>query len=521
MAPANSAASAAANAAKIPSSHTLWSPHDTVKDAAESLGISQQLNEEVSKNLAMDVEYRIHEILEQALKFMRHGKRKTLTVQDIDRAMKVLNLEPLYGYDVSRPLIFKEAMIGPGQTLYYIDDDDVEFEKIINKPLPKVPRFTSFTAHWLAIEGVQPTIPQNPNPSDIRQLPPNQRGTMENMLSLNNDDVTLTTNPSNGLTTVEQSSQNTKKELDVKPLVKHMLSKELQLYFDKAIAALMDESNETLRTAALESMESDPGLHQLVPYFIQFIAETITHNLKTIDYLTTMLMAIYSLLSNKSLFLDPYIHALMPCILTLLLAKKIGPSQGTKAELERHFKIRELAASLLQRIIKEYGSSYTTLKPRITRTMLRAFLSSTTKNSVGTQFGSIKGMKSLGTEVIRIIMVGNLKSWSNVVLSGMSEKEDESYNILLDSLIDCLNVLAEDGKLVTAQNAEVQAQKKRKVDDDGDDKMDDGDEEVESKKITADMETKLTDRIGDLIAKKVLEQDNAIDVYNGIFFGEL
>ncbi|KAF6016121.1 Transcription initiation factor TFIID subunit 6 [Brettanomyces bruxellensis] len=86
---------------KVPSSHTLWSPYDTVKDVADALGVTNQLNEEVAKNLAMDVEYRIHEILEQAMKFVRHGKRKVLTVEDINRAMKVLNLEPLYGYDVS------------------------------------------------------------------------------------------------------------------------------------------------------------------------------------------------------------------------------------------------------------------------------------------------------------------------------------------------------------------------------------------------------------------------------------
>ncbi|GME97495.1 unnamed protein product [Ambrosiozyma monospora] len=331
MAPSHSANS---STAKIPTSHTLWSPHDTIKDVADTLGITAHLPEEVSKNLAMDVEYRIHEILEQAMKFMRHGKRKTLTVQDVDRAMKVLNLEPLYGYDVSRPLVFKEAMVGAGQTLYYVDDDDVDFEKIINRPLPKVPRFTSYTAHWLAIEGVQPTIPQNPNPNEIKQLPPSQRGSIDNMFNLNNSDFTLVTNPSTGLTSVEQA-QNQKKDLDVKPLVKHILSKELQLYFDRAVAALKDDTNDSLRMATYESIRSDPGLHQLVPYFIQFIAETITHNLKSIDLLTTMLMVINSLLTNKSLFLDPYIHALMPCVLTLLLAKKIGPTQGTPDELNK------------------------------------------------------------------------------------------------------------------------------------------------------------------------------------------
>ncbi|GMF60433.1 unnamed protein product [[Candida] boidinii] len=139
-----------------------------------------------------------------------------------------------------------------------------------------------------------------------------------------------------------------------------------------------------------------------------------------------MLMMIYSLLCNKSIFLDPYIHALMPCILTLLLAKKIGPTQNNnnnsravapntttigdnssevtaevtapaapsatltseasansnssteEDESKQHFKLRELSASLLDRIMKNYGSSYTTLKPRIARTLSKAFLRDTT-----------------------------------------------------------------------------------------------------------------------------------------------
>lgn len=478
---------------KVPSSHTLWSPYDTVKDVADALGVTNQLNEEVAKNLAMDVEYRIHEILEQAMKFVRHGKRKVLTVEDINRAMKVLNLEPLYGYDVSRPLAFKEAMVGPGQNLYYVDDDEVDFEKLINQPLPKVPRFASVTAHWLAIEGVQPTIPQNPTPAEIRQLAPGQRGSMRNMLSLNNDEITLTTNPKTGVTTAEQRTESSKKKLDVKPLVKHVLSKELQLYFDKAIAALVNESDETLRAATLESIRSDPGLHQLVPYFIQFIAETITHNLQNIDLLTTMLMVIYSLLTNKTIFLDPYIHALMPCVLTLLLAKNIGPTKGTPEELKQHFKVRELSASILEKIIVEYGSSYNTLKPRVTRTLLRAFLSSTTKTSVGTQFGAIRGMKSLGPEVIRIIFVGNLKNWSTLVLDHF-HNEDPNRSLLLEQAIESLGILSSDGKLMAADHDSV---------------------------ISEDMKKKLEERVGSAIAEGIEKLDNASEVYYGIFFGEV
>ena len=122
---------------------SVWNP-ENIRDVAESVGVPT-LNKDVSDNLARDVEFRISQVLEEALKFMRHGRRTTLTTQDITQALRVLDVEPLYGYESTRPLRFGEASIGPGQPLFYVEDEEVEFEKLINAPLPKVPREISFT----------------------------------------------------------------------------------------------------------------------------------------------------------------------------------------------------------------------------------------------------------------------------------------------------------------------------------------------------------------------------------------
>lgn len=492
--------------ANVPSSHTLWSPHDTIKDVADSIGISAHWNDEVAKNLAMDVEYRIHEIIEQATKFMRHSKRRVLTTQDIDRAMKVLNLEPLYGYDSIKPQVFKEAMIGPGQTLYYIEDDEIDFETFINQPLPPVPRYTSCTAHWLAVEGIQPAIPQNPNLNDIKAIPISIRGTLDNFLSLNNDEITLATSKS-GVTSIVDANNikpSNKKDLDIKPLVKHVLSKELQLYFNKCIEILTTENsnsntNENLKLSVLQSIKIDPGLHQLVPYFIQFIAETITHNLKNLELLNIMVDLIYSLLNNSTLFLDPYIHALMPCILTLLLAKSIGNDPQN-----HQFKFRDLSMDLLKDIIKKYSNSYNTLTPRITRTLLKALLSNSTRESIGTQYGAIYGLMSLGNEVIRIILIGNIKIWFSSCVSPIENEEDKQ--ILLKKVLECLNLLSEEGKLVKSN-------KKRSHDD--------LETSTETIKLTSEMENKLIEKLGAELSEEILKKSNALDIYNGIFLGEI
>ncbi|KAG5998223.1 hypothetical protein E4U43_002465 [Claviceps pusilla] len=420
-------------AAEAPRPKLLWNA-ENVKDVAESVGINS-LNDEALKALTQDVEYRIGQVIIEALRLMRAARRTTLTVNDVSLALKVLDVEPLYGYDSTRPLRYGEASLGPGQPLFYVEDEEVDFEKLINAPLPKVPRDMNFTAHWLAIEGVQPSIPQNPTTAESRsqELLPKGPGANPALAALAGND-----------------------NIAVKPSVKHIVSKELILYFDKIQAAVLDDNPDEevvrLRQAALGSVRDDPGLHQLVPYFINFVMDRVTHNLDDTFTLKQMMELTNALIENKSLFLDPYASSLSAPALTCLMARKLGTDDGVEA-LRDQYELRQLAASLVGRIARKYSASNTLLRPKLTRTCLKYFLDPTKPPAV--LYGAIFGLlEAGGPEAIRVLVLRNLKTFDSAILQPLKDRSERSieYEMLVQGLVQAVASLAQNATGLGAAN---------------------------------------------------------------------
>ncbi|TDZ65283.1 Transcription initiation factor TFIID subunit 6 [Colletotrichum trifolii] len=379
----------------------LWNP-DNVKDVAESVGISS-LNDEALRCLTQDVEYRIGQVLVEALRFMRAARRTTLAVNDISTALKVLNVEPLYGYDSTRPLRYGEASLGPGQPLFYIEDEEVDFEKLINAPLPKVPRDMSFTAHWLAIEGVQPSIPQNPTTAESRsqELVPKGTGANPALAALAGND-----------------------SISFRPAVKHVVSKELILYFEKVQSALLDDNPDEevvrLRQAALESVRDDPGLHQLIPYFLNFVANQVTHRLDDVFTLRQSMELTAALIANKKLYLDPYANSIAAPVLTCILSRKIGSEEGVDG-LREQYELRQFSASLLGQIARKYAASNHQLRPKLVRTCLKFFMDPDKPPS--THYGAIAGIAAAGgPEAVRVLVLKCLRAYNDNILQPLKDK---------------------------------------------------------------------------------------------------
>lgn len=228
----------------------------------------------------------------------------------------------------------------------------------------------------------------------------------------------------------------------MKPLVKHVLSKELQLYFSNVCSAVLDENNDEYRAAALASIRTDPGLHQLVPYFVNFVAEKVTHNLKDLFVLTQTMQLTSALLENKHLYVEPYIGPIIPPVLTCLVGRHLGSSSDPLS----HHPLRNIAAALLGSMCKKYAKSSHTLKPRLARTCLKHFLDPT--KPLGSNYGGIIGLQAIGgTEVVRALILPNVKEYEGLLREPLEDEGSPKHaeaEAVLTALIGALQTLEDD-----------------------------------------------------------------------------
>ncbi|KAI0445116.1 TATA box binding protein associated factor [Xylaria telfairii] len=412
----------------------LWNP-ENVRDVAESVGIAT-FSDEALRTLTQDVEYRIGQVIAEAVRFMRLGKRTSMTVKDISLALRVLDVEPLYGYDATKPLRYGEATMGT--PFFYIDDEEADFERVINGALPKVSRDANYTFHWLAIEGVQPTVPQNPTSTEARtqDLLPKGPGANPALAALSGHD-----NP------------------NFKPAVKHAVSQEQILFFEKVQAALLDDNPDPevqrLRQAALEAVVAEPGTHQLMPYYVNFISSQVTHYLDDLFVLRQMMELANALISNEHIFVDPYASALCAPVLTCLLGRRLGSESGSDAVKEQ-YQLREVAASLIGQIAKKYSSTNRLLRPKLTRSCLKSFLNPTMPPQVW--YGAILGILAAGgPEAIKVLVLTNLKSFDSSMLQPLREKGEASrldFEMVIGSILKAVNSLSDEDIMMDGVNGD-------------------------------------------------------------------
>jgi transcription initiation factor TFIID subunit 6 len=127
----------------------------------------------------------------------------------------------------------------------------------------------------------------------------------------------------------------------------------------------------------------------------------------------------------------------MPSILTCLIAKRLGdPSRSTAKET---YTLRDLAASVLASVLDRFSASYYNLKPRITRALLKAYLDN--KKPFTTHYGAITGLRVISKDVVRNLVVPNLKIYGDLLLQPALSEGDASQRFDAEKVLEAIMVL--------------------------------------------------------------------------------
>ncbi|CAH8663628.1 unnamed protein product [Schistosoma guineensis] len=408
---------------------------DVATLCAEMCGVSnlsQSAANLLQKHLNQIARLLIHEVL----RVMEQSRRGVPQASDIDLASVLIGLESPFGTTTANFLPIRTggrtASSGPGGKVFFIrPDKEIDVKALLLREPAGVVYDVSLVAHWLSVNGKQPTSPQNPPPDFLARM-----ALLNNSFGSHNkqnkrpishkkdDDInsSVEKHPKIGIHSSNRdkldllSGSHPRKVLAVSVERRsHEISQEVMIYFRELTEACVG-ANETRRHEALDNATLDPGLQPILPHLMTFITEGVrinvtNHNLAILIYLMRLVKA---LIDNPHISLEPYLHLLVPTVITCVLNRQLCAKPIT----DNHWALRDFAAKQLVTLCNRHNTSSNELYGRVTRELSRALCNWIDGGS--TSNSSTETCMKLSNPNVPIIVKSELSKYTD------DEKSDET-----------------------------------------------------------------------------------------------
>ena len=422
---------------------------------AESIGI-KSLDNEIIDYLNVEVEEKIKLVLRQAQKFIRISKRKTLKVDDLGHSLKLYNLEEPIGYDSYSMTDYEKIENVKG--LWRMKQSVVDIEDYLTKPMAIYPMQPFPHFYWFAIEGKRPNIPENFIRNENQAKDPNKIEEEKTNTNINNkkeEEINKINEESK-----EQNNQ-IKNEIDINESkeeekkinhVIHNISKELQIFFENFKQRFQNEINGNKvnnnnpylflskdMQMSINIIKTNPGIVELVPYIINFLMTSFETHSSDVKICHCILHYINAIISNKSFFLEPYLHQILMLILSFILYDN---DKANPIYLDPIIRLKYYSIKILEQIILTYSIKYHELQFQLVSIFMDNIdfkLKENNKDNYLKIFGAVEGLKMLGPIFTKKVfeklgLIGEENKNKDFIQFFTECKNDKEMNIYLKNI---------------------------------------------------------------------------------------
>uniref|UniRef100_H2U5H0 TAF6-like RNA polymerase II p300/CBP-associated factor-associated factor 65 kDa subunit 6L n=1 Tax=Takifugu rubripes TaxID=31033 RepID=H2U5H0_TAKRU len=324
--------------------------HESVRLMAESAGV--ELDDDVAALLAEDVCYRLREATQSSSQFMKHAKRRKLTVEDFNRALRWSNVEAIFGCGAQDATPFRSLKDGE---LFLVEDRDVNLvELALATNIPKGCAETVVRVNVSYLDG---------------------KGNLE--------------------------SQGTV------PTAVQSLSDELMKYYQQVTRAILGDDPHLMKVALLD-LQSNSKIAALLPYFVYVISgvKSVSHDLEQLNRLLHM---VKSLVRNPYLYLGSYVRSLVSSVMYCILE----PLAASINPLNDHWTLRDYAALLLSHIFWIHGDLVGGLYHQVLLSLQKVL--SDPVRPLCSHYGAVVGLHALGWKAVERVLFPHLPAyWANL-----------------------------------------------------------------------------------------------------------